>query len=76
MPELIKIDKVGVEELKGIAPGQTKAFWFATGAARASAQSQAYRMPILNPRDGVLRYACKSYEEDDGYVVEITAVRR
>lgn len=70
-----KVEKVGVVELSSIQPGETKTFSLPTGSARASAQSQAYRMPVLHPRTGVVRYRCKSIQPSEGnFPVEITAV--
>ncbi len=70
-----KVGKVGVSELSDIQPGETVVFVLPTGASRASGAVQAYKMPILNPRDGIVRYSCKCLPPTEyGYPLEVKAV--
>lgn len=72
-----KVEKVGVHELMAIPSGESRTFVLPTGAARASAQAQAYKQPLLNPRNDVERYACKSLKPtEEGFPLEITAVAK
>lgn len=72
-----KIERIGVHELLEIPPGETRVFLLPTGAARASAQAQAYKQPVLNPREDVERYSCKSLKPTkNGFPIEITAVAK
>ena len=72
-----KVNKVGVPELMAIPAGETKTFILPTGSKRASAQTQAYKQPLLNPRPDVERYECKSLKPtDDGFPISITAVKK
>ena len=72
-----KVNKVGVPELMAIPAGETRTFILPTGAKRASAQTQAYKAPILNPRPDVERYECRSLKpNDDGFPISIKAVAK
>lgn len=72
-----KTERVGVAELKTILPGETKIFLLPTGAKRYSAQAQAYKMPLANPRKHIVKYTCRSLPPtDDGlFPLAITAVK-
>lgn len=72
-----KLERVGVAELKTILPGETKTFLLPTGAKRFSAQAQAYKMPLTNPRKYVAKYTCKSLPptKDGWFPLVVTAIR-
>lgn len=73
-----KVEKVGKAELLALAPGESKVFILPTGLKKASAQAQTYKMPILYPRKGILRYSFRTPKKEEGYpdyALQITAIR-
>lgn len=78
MTNFVKKDRICIEDLESIKPGQSKFYILPTHNSVESAMVQAYKMPFRRPSKKILRYSCKSdYKPtDDGFLIRITAIRR
>lgn len=70
------INKITYDDILQIKAGQEKEFVFRTGAARHSAKSIAYQLPMLKPVKGIKRYTCIEGKTDgEGFPLVIKAVK-